>query len=219
MMDSVHDLGGRQGFGPIDTKESDEPFHAPWEARLLGIARAMARPADWTIDRFRFVRESMDPVDYLTRRYYDQWLQTYAALMIDSGVATVAELASGKSAGKPQGIAPPMSADAVAKAKRGMARFDRPSEAAPKFAPGDAVVTLRNGAPGHTRLPQYARGRTGRVEHHHGAHVLPDRNIDGSGHAEPLYTVSFAATELWPDAVGRNDRVYLDLWESYLARA
>src|SRR5262245_19275684 len=212
-MDSVHDLGGRQGFGPIDTGESDEPFHAPWEARLLGIVRAMSRPAGWTIDRFRFVRESIDPVDYLSRRYYDQWLQTYAALMVDSGVATVAELASGKSAARPQGIAPPMSVEAVAKAKRAMVHFDRPTDDAPKFAPGDSVVTVRNGASGHTRLPQYVRGRTGRVEHYHGAHVLPDRNIDGEGYAEPLYTVSFASTELWPDAKGRDDRVHLDLWE------
>jgi nitrile hydratase len=218
-MDSVHDLGGRQGFGPIDTKEGDEPFHAPWEARLLGIVRAMSRPKGWTIDRFRFVRESIDPVDYLTRRYYDQWLQTYAALMIDSGVATVAELASGKAASKPEGLAPPMAADTVATAKRAMVRFDRPSDAAARFAAGDAVVTVRNGSPGHTRLPQYARGRTGRIEHCHGAHVLPDRNVDGEGHAEPLYTVSFAATELWPDAKGQSDRVHLDLWESYLARA
>jgi nitrile hydratase subunit beta len=219
MMDSVHDLGGRQGFGPIDTGEPDEPFHAPWEARLLGMARAMSRPAGWTIDRFRYVRESIAPTDYLTRRYYDQWLQTYAALMIDSGIATVAELASGKAASKPEGLAPPMPADAVAKAKRAMTRYDRPSDAAAKFAVGDAVVTLRNGAPGHTRLPQYARGRTGRIEHYHGAHVLPDRNVDGEGYAEALYTVSFAATELWPDSKGRNDRVHLDLWESYLARA
>ena len=112
-----------------------------------------------------------------------------------------------------------MSADAVTKAKRAMIRFDRPSDATARFAVGDAVVTLRNGAPGHTRLPQYARGRTGRVEHDHGAHVLPDRNVDGEGYAEPLYTVSFAATELWPDAKGRDDRVYIDLWESYLAPA
>ena len=87
-MDSIHDLGGRQGFGPIDTAEPHEPFHAQWEARLLGIVRAMSRPPGWTIDRFRFARESIAPVDYLTRPYYDQWLQTYAALLIDSGVAT-----------------------------------------------------------------------------------------------------------------------------------
>ena len=218
-MDSIHDLGGRQGFGPIVTDEPDEPFHAAWEARLLGIVRAMSRPSGWTIDRFRFARESIAPVDYLTRAYYDQWLQTYAALLIDSGVATVAEIASGKGSGNSPDLAPPMTAAAVATAKRTMIRYDRPIDRAPRFAVGDRVVTRRDGAPGHTRLPLYARGRQGTVEHEHGAHVLPDRNVDGEGYAEPLYTVSFAATELWPDAAGVRDRICLDLWESYLAPA
>jgi nitrile hydratase beta subunit len=217
-MDSMHDLGGRQGFGPIATDEGDEPFHAPWEARILGIVRAMSRPG-WTIDRFRFARESIAPVDYLTRPYYDQWFQTYAALLVDSGVATVAEIATGKAAGKPPGLSPPMTAEAVATAKRGMIRYDRPIDHAPRFAVGDAVITRRDGAPGHTRLPLYARGRHGTVEQYHGAHVLPDRNVDGEGYAEPLYTVSFAALELWPEAEGGRDRVHLDLWESYLAPA
>ena len=218
-MDSIHDLGGRQGFGAVDTGEPHEPFHAAWEARLLGIVRAMSRPPGWTIDRFRLARESIAPVDYLTRPYYDQWLQTYAALLIDSGVATAAEIASGKGGEKFPGLAAPMTAEAVATAKRSMVRFDRPLDRAPRFAVGDRVVTRRDGAPGHTRLPLYARGRQGIITHHHGAHVLPDRNVDGEGYAEPLYTVSFAATELWPDAEGRRDRVHLDLWESYLAPA
>jgi hypothetical protein len=29
----------------------------------------------------------------------------------------------------------------------------------------------------------------------------------------------FRAAELWPEAVGSRDTVYLDLWESYLASA
>ena len=41
MMDGVHDIGGRQGFGPIAVDENEEPFHAPWEGRMLGIARGM----------------------------------------------------------------------------------------------------------------------------------------------------------------------------------
>ena len=44
-MDGIHDLGGREGYGPIDVGEPPEPFHAPWEARLLGIVRAFTRPA------------------------------------------------------------------------------------------------------------------------------------------------------------------------------
>ncbi|MCB1499823.1 MAG: nitrile hydratase subunit beta [Bauldia sp.] len=218
-MDGIHDLGGRQGYGPIDVGEPPEPFHAAWEARLLGIVRAFTRPGAWSIDWFRHVRECIDPADYLTRPYYDQWLQTYAAMMVDSGAATVAELATGRSASALPGMPAPATPESVETAKKTFARFDRESTAAPTFAPGDAVRTNPLGAAGHTRLPQYARDKRGRIERFRGFHILPDSNMTGKGTAEPLYTVSFDATELWPEAGSRRDRVYLDLWESYLERA
>ena len=70
---------------------------------------------------------------------------------------------------------------------------------------------------GHTRLPRYARGRRGEIHHCHGAHVFPDSNAMGGGECpQHLYTVVFPARELWgPEAEG-DDKVYLDLWESYL---
>jgi nitrile hydratase len=219
MMDGIHDLGGKQGFGPIDAGEKEEAFHAPWEARLYGIVRAMKQPPDWNIDRFRYTRECIEPVDYLTRPYFDQWLQTYAALMIGSGLATVEELASGRSRSGPANLGPPMAPDAVAVAKRKAVRFDREGGAKPKFAVGDRVRAGEHGSPGHTRLPGYLRGRTGSILRCHGKHVFPDASVRGVERAEPLYTVAFAAAELWPDAQNERDRVTADLWESYLGPA
>jgi len=218
-MDGIHDLGGRQGYGPIDVDEPPEPFHEPWEARLLGIVRAFTRPGNWSIDWFRHVRECIEPADYLTRPYYDQWLQTYAAMMVDSGAASIEELASGRSTAPLHGMPAPMPPEKVEVAKKSVARFDRESNATPAFSAGDAVRTQSLGATGHTRLPQYARDRRGRIEAFRGFHVLPDSNMTGAGTVEPLYTVSFAAADLWPEADGRRDRVYLDLWERYLERA
>jgi nitrile hydratase len=218
-MDGIHDLGGRQGYGPIDVDEPEEPFREPWEARLLGIVRAFTRPAAWSIDWFRHVRELIEPADYLTRPYYDQWLQTYAAMMVDSGAATVEELATGRSAGPIAGLPPPMPPEKVATAKQAMARFDRETAAAPAFKPGDRVQARLVGAAGHTRLPQYVRGRPGVILAQRGAHVLPDANLRGDGPAEPLYTVAFRAADLWPEAAASKDRVHLDLWEGYLEPA
>lgn len=218
-MDGIHDLGGREGYGPIDVAEAEEPFHAPWEARVLGMVRAMSRPADWSIDWFRHCRELIDPVDYLSRPYYDQWLQTYAAMMVNSGVATVQELASGKTNTASTDLPPPMAPADVEAAKSAVVRFDREAPAAPAFAIGDAVRAKAHGSPGHTRLPAYVRGRPGRIEAYRGAHVLPDANARGEKRAEPLYTVAFEVTALWPEAAARRDRVMLDLWESYLERA
>ena len=156
-MDGIHDLGGRQGYGPIDVGEPEEPFHEAWEARMLGIVRSMSRVAPWSIDWFRHVRELIEPVDYLTRPYYDQWLQTYAAMMVNSGVATVGELASGKSAAAIPGLAPPMTPDKVAAATRNTARFDRPATEPPRFTVGEARIDMRL----HSDRPYVLQGENG----------------------------------------------------------
>ena len=218
-MDGIHDLGGRQGFGAVAVDEPDEPFHQPWEGRMWGIARAFGGVSGWSIDWWRHGRELIDPVDYLTRPYYDQWMQNYAALLVDSGVATVDEVACGHASTAPAATKPPMTRADVAVAKAAMARFDRPIDAAPAFAAGDRVRTKALGSAGHTRLPGYARGRTGVIHACHGGHVLPDASARGEERAEPLYSVVFEAAELWPEAGGRRERVFIDLWESYLEPA
>ena len=38
-------------------------------------------------------------------------------------------------------------------------------------------------------------------------------------HPEPLYSVSFAGRELWADWGDPREKLYLDLWESYLEPA
>lgn len=217
-MDGIHDLGGRQGFGPIDVDEPEEPFHEAWEPRVFGLVQAMSRPDDWSIDWFRHCRELITPADYLTRPYYDQWLQAYAAMMVNSGVASVKEIASGKAETPAPDLPPPMPPEKVEQAKRACVNAERQSDATPAFAPGDAVRARPHGTPGHTRLPAYLRWRRGVVKAYRGIHVLPDANARGEKRAEPLYTVGFAADELWPEANGR-DRVFADLWESYLERA
>ena len=95
----------------------------------------------------------------------------------------------------------------------------------PAFAPGDRVRTrlpARNAfvPGGHTRLPAYAAGQTGTVILTHGAHVFPDTNAHRMGECpEPLYTVAFAAADLWGVAEAEGDEVTLDLWQSYLEPA
>jgi nitrile hydratase subunit beta len=215
-VDGIHDLGGRQGFGSVAVDEPDEAFHAPWEARLFGIVRSMSRAPDWSIDWFRHCRELIDPVDYLTRPYYDQWLQTYAAMLINSGVATVEELASGRSRGAAPALPAPLPPDAVAAEKKLSFRYNRETTAVPRFKMGAAVRAKSWANPGHTRLPQYVRGHRGRVTACHGAHVFPDANAHGEARAETLYTVEFDAADLWPEASARHHRVCVDLWESYL---
>jgi len=218
-MDGIHDLGGRHGFGKVETDEPEEAFHEAWEGRVFGMVRGMSQPADWSIDWFRHCRELIEPTDYLTRPYYDQWLQAYAAMMINSGVATMEELVSGHADAPVEGLRPPMTADDVMKHKSVSKNFEGQAENPPGFAVGDSVRVKDLSVAGHTRLPAYARGRHGVVEKYHGAHTFADANALGEKRAVPIYTVGFDAAELWPEAKGRRERVFLNMWEGYLERA
>lgn len=218
-MDGIHDLGGRHGFGAIDVNEKEEQFHEPWEARTRCMIVSMATRPEWHIDWFRHVREMIDPVDYLSRPYFDQWLQSYCAMMIDSGVATLDELKTGKSASTPAGMPEPMRPKEVDPVKLGIRDFERPVSHDPKYQKGDQVVTDTNGVAGHTRLPAYARGRVGVIEDYHGAHIFPDKTAHGIEASDHLYTVSFALGDLFAESSGSKDRVALNLWEPYLERA
>jgi nitrile hydratase len=217
-MDGVHDLGGKQGYGPIDVLEPIEPFHSEWEARAWALSKGFGGGApDITIDWWRHVRETSIPSDYLTRPYLDSWLETDMTTLVDSKICTIEELATGKSATPPIGEAVSLSvADVIAANRASAARFDRPVEAEPKFAVGNRIVAHQNATTGHTRLPGYARGRVGKIHSHHGAHLFPDAVSKGIEVAEHLYTVVFAAKDLWPEAANSKDVVLLDLWESYL---
>jgi nitrile hydratase beta subunit len=217
-VDGVHDLGGVEGFGPIKTTDDERPFKFEWEGRMWGLNEAMVGDPGWTLDWWRHVRELIAPVDYLTRPYFDQWAQVYAALLIDSGHASLEEVANGTLHRPASGLGRPMDAKEVRAASSRTANYTRDTDATPAFAIGDRVMTRSMIHTGHTRLPRYARDRPGIIHACRGTHVLPDASARGREHAEPLYTVSFQAGDLWPEAAGRRDRVFLDLWESYLER-
>jgi nitrile hydratase subunit beta len=218
-MDGVHDLGGREGFGPIIGKADDKVIHADWEIRDFAMKQSSAAGVRWTIDWFRHCRELTDPVDYLTRPYYDQWLTTLAAQLIDEGYLTLDEIKRGAPAFTAKPDLLPQTAEAARAFVKNPKSYAFSVNTPPRFALGETVRCRLDGGQGHTRLPQYVRGRAGEVHAHHGGHALPDASARGEHRGEHLYTVSFASSHLWPEAKGRADRVFVDLWESYLEPA
>ena len=216
-MDGIHDVGGKLGFGPIGVTYVEPAFHAPWEGRMFGIVRAMSRPPDWNVDKFRHTRELEDPVLYLTRPYFDQWYKVYSCMFVGSGIATVAELASGQSDGtRPEGLPPPMAPKTVAEAKNGGASFERPYDDKPRFEVGDSIRGRLITPVGHCRLPAYVRGHPGKIAAYRGAHLFADASAHNEERAEPLYSVVFKLSDLFPERQDSADQVYLDLWESHL---
>ena len=87
----------------------------------------------------------------------------------------------------------------------------------PRFRPG-ARVRARNMNPvGHTRLPRYCRGQQGVVDRDQGVWVFPDTHAAGQGQKpQHVYSVRFAASELWGPTASERDFVYVDLWDDYL---
>ena len=213
-MDGIHDLGGKQGHGPIPIKAGDAPFSHDWEYRMWGLARAGIAHGI-TIDWFRHGLERMVPADYLNFSYFQKWATNYLMLLVDNGAVTFDEIAAGHTQTKGQ-PATPMTLEVMLDHQRSLhLDFSRPVTALPKHVVGDTVNTAKHTTAPHSRLPAYAQGRTGTIIAHHGAHLLPDAGARGKHVAEHLYTVSFDARELWgPDAHPR-DTVTLELWESY----
>jgi nitrile hydratase len=222
-MDGVHDLGGMHGFGPVDREPDEPPFHAPWEAVMVAIQRSGRAAGVYNIDEFRHAIERMDPAHYLGSSYYEHWLDGIARLMDEKGVVTARELEARMDAlgARPDAPAPgsaPSSPAAPARRRRGEneTSFREPT-APPRFAVGAPVIARNIHPAGHTRLPRYARGKRGVIGAHRGCHVFPDTNAHGLGEQpQHVYGVRFDARELWGEAAEPNQRVSIDLWESYL---
>jgi nitrile hydratase len=226
-MNGIHDLGGMHGFGPVEREANEPVFHAPWEAAVMALQRAVTRGGISTIDEFRQAVERMDPVRYLESTYYERWLDGLCRLLVEKGVVTGEALDARTAffAERPEaeryagGSGPshaPRQARPVAEAEPSFRREPQ----ARRFAIGAAVVTRNDHPRGHTRLPRYARGRRGVVVGDYGTQVFPDAAAQGRGEqAQPLYCVRFDARELWGPEAGASEVVHLDLWESYLLPA
>ena len=88
------------------------------------------------------------------------------------------------------------------------------------FKLGDRVRTLNVHPSGHTRLPRYARGKTGTVERIHGCHAYPDAVASGKGDdPQWLYTVVFDGKEIWGPDTDPTLTVSIDAFEPYLEPA
>ncbi len=76
-------------------------------------------------------------------------------------------------------------------------------EAPARFAAGDRVRTRNFNPTTHTRLPRYARAKSGVVEAVQGSFVFPDDNAHGRGeNPQWVYTVVFD----WRRDLGRGRR-------------
>jgi nitrile hydratase beta subunit len=216
-MNGVHDMGGMHDMGPIQYEKNEPVFHELWESRAFAIELAIGFWGKWPIDASRHQKELIPPAEYLRMSYYEKWLAGLVELLVKSGLVTAAELESGGPAPSSPKAIPPLTADKLPPliAQGGPASRDVP--AVPRFQMGQTVRARNIHPTGHTRLPRYARGKLGTIHLDHGVHVFPDTNAHSLGeNPQHLYSVRFAARELWGEQASLRDAVYLDMWDHYL---
>ena len=216
-MNGVHDMGGMHGMGPIQYESNEPVFHEPWEARVFALNRAARAWGKWTTDASRHAVELIPAPEYLRMSYYEQRLHALIELMVKSGLVTRAEVESGKPAPASPKATPALIASAVAAMVAKGQPASREASAAIRFTVGQRVRARNIHPTGHTRLPRYTRGKLGTIDRDHGVHVFPDTNaVFLSENPQHLYSVRFAARELWGEQASSRDAVYLDMWDDYL---
>ena len=206
-MNGIHDLGGMHGFGPVEPEPGEPVFHHEWERRVFALTVACGFLGRWNLDMSRFAREQMPAAEYLSTGYYEHWLFGLERLVQEKS------LLAGPSGGA-------LRAGDVQKALRNPrgARVDAEVPAA--FKVGDRVRARMMSPTGHTRLPRYCRGRQGIVHSDQGVWVFPDTHASDEGKKpQHVYSIRFAAAELWGSAASPRDFVHVDLWDDYLEPA
>lgn len=211
------DLGGTTGHGPIVPEPEGELWHHDWEPRAMAVSVAAGASGKWNIDMSRSARETLS--NYADLTYYEIWIAGLEQLLLDSGLVTADELASGHRIVDPVEVRGVLTADRVAGALAAGRPVEREPASPARFAVGDRVRTRTGEVDHHTRLPGYAAGRIGTIERVHGVHVFPDTHAHGLGEdPQWLYTVVIDATDIWADAAPGH-QVSVDAWEPYLSPA
>ena len=207
-MDGVHDLGGKQGYGPVFV-DADEPvFQEPWEARVFGLVGLVTIATGAGTPAFRHAIERMDPRHYLTSSYYEHWLTGTATLAVEHGVIDGDEL-DALAGGFP--LSRPVSPHPVP------AHLAAPPADEPRFGVGSRVRVRNDHPAGHTRCPDYVRDRVGEVVRVDRPEPVPEIEAHlGRAERETTYCVRFTMAELWGDDGGAGDSLRIDLYERYL---
>ncbi len=220
-MSKPHDMGGRFDSRRIDIASSNVKFKADWEKDVFAITLALGFSGLWNLDRSRYARETLEPEDYLRFGYFEKWLAGLINLLGENGI--IKDGTDGEDNFKKSSFRV-LEAKNVKKLLNMGGPTKRDSTSEKKFNLGEIVSVRSNNSntkveKGHTRLPDYVKGRTGKVIAYHGSHVFPDANAHFLGESpEALYSVEFKRQDLWDKCEHLEDTVVVDLWESYLEK-
>lgn len=205
-MDGVHDLGGLDGFGPVEYAEAEPLFAEDWERRVFRFMVGSLGPLGGNGGMFRHSIERMEPAHYLASSYYEHWLTGVTTLAVEAGATSIDELERRAGGRFP-----------LSRPDRGVLPDDLTPRTEPRYAVGDEVRVRAWHPPGHTRAPRYVQGKRGTIVRFDGAHNVSDIEAHAGGFVkDPVYSVRFTSRELWGEAGADGEVMHVDLFERYL---
>ena len=162
---------GLPGAGDIDQAE-----HAlsDWEILADAVNQALGARGIKRTDEMRRAREEMDSAAYRDMTYYERWIASIEAILIEKNILTKEEIDQKLAAIRIQ-----------------VGRAVTPATG--RFKSGDRVKVKFEDRPGHLRTPWYIRGKSGWIERVYGDFLNPELLAFGKDGLpkKTLYLVAF----------------------------
>ena len=201
-MDGIHDMGGRQGFGPVRPQSHTLET---WEKRVNAMYSLAVRLGVFNMDEYRHAIERMEPRHYLSASYYERSLTSLATLCVEKGLVTREQLERHAQGAFPLSLPSAPGRSNVAQREQ--------------FKAGDRVKVRADYVPGHVRMPAYIRGKNGVVVSESPAYPFPDAHAHGvPAQDEPTYDVRFRSADLWANSADAA-LIHVAVFRSYLESA
>lgn len=86
-----HDIGGLPGAGPIDQSQHEL---SDWEILADAVNQALGARGIKRTDEMRRAREEMDSAAYRDLSYYERWIASMEAILIEKKILTREEIDS-----------------------------------------------------------------------------------------------------------------------------
>lgn len=91
-MPRFSDVGGVQGFGPIDPSDDHRPFEWVWQARVWALNNVVPPRFGHSTDEKRDLGERLPAEVQMQQGYYERWLTRLEQMLVADGVLAPGEL-------------------------------------------------------------------------------------------------------------------------------
>ena len=85
-MPRFSNVGGIQGFGPVDPTDNYQPFDWVWQARVWAINNVVPARYGHRGDEKRDLGEQLPAEVHMTQGYYERWLTRLEQMLVEDGL-------------------------------------------------------------------------------------------------------------------------------------